>query len=159
MPRTEPVVRIRCLPDEEARCLSALERGGFRGERSLTWIVVRDAAPDAVNEALVKGGAGVRIAARERLGQLIGWLLDRAGRIEGRGVNVETLVKRVLEDAGLTARYAPQPIPALLAAAAAEHERLLATGAALLDWDAFVERFCVEKGEASRGVAPPLPGA
>jgi hypothetical protein len=145
MPRTEPVVRIRCAPEEEARCLAALTRAGFVGERSLTWVVVRDAAPDAVNEALVSGGAAVRIAARERLGQLIGWLLDRSGRLEGRGVNVETLVKRVLEDAGLTGRYAPRPIPALLEAAAAEHERLLATGAALLEWDAFVERFCVEK--------------
>jgi hypothetical protein len=158
MPRTEPVVRIRCAPEEEGRCLAALARAGFRGERSLTWIVVRDAAPDAVNEALAAGGAGVRVAARERLGQLVGWLLDRAGRLSGRGVNVETLVKRVLEDAGLTGRYAPRPVPALLEAAAAEHERLVATGAALLDWDGFVERFCLEReppGEAAPGPAVP----
>jgi hypothetical protein len=158
MPLTEPVVRIRCAPEQEGRCLAALARAGFEGERSLTWIVVRNAAPDAVNEALVAGGAGVRVAGRERLGQLIGWLLDRAGRLEGRGVNVETLVKRVLEDAGLTARYAPRPIPALLAAAAAEHERLLATGAARLDWDAFVERFCVGPLDSGAAPLPSRPG-
>jgi hypothetical protein len=153
MPRTEPVVRIRCAPEEEARCLAALSRAGFQGERSLTWIVVRDAPPDAVNEALVAGGAGVRVASRQRLGQLIGWLIDRGGKLEGRGVNVETLVKRVLEDGGLTARYAPRPIPALLEAAAAERERLMATGAGLLEWDAFVERFCLERAPASAAPA------
>jgi hypothetical protein len=57
-------------------------------------------------------------------------------------VNLETLVGRVLEDAGLKARYRPRPVSELLEAAAAEHERLLATGAAMLRWDEFVERFC-----------------
>jgi hypothetical protein len=140
--RAEPVVRIRCPPEQEARCLSALARAGFRGERSLTWVVVRDAPPDAVNEALAAGGAEVRVAARERLGQLVGWLLDREGRLEGKAVNVEALVSRVLEDAGLAARYRPRPRPELLAAAVAEHERLLATGAAMLRWDEFTDRFC-----------------
>jgi len=140
--RIEPLVRIRCSPEREARCLEALARAGLKGERSLTWVVVRDAAPDAVNESLVAGGADVRVAARERLGQLVGWLLDRAGRLEGKGVNVEALVSRVLEDAGLCGRYRPRPRAALLDAAAAEHERLLATGAAMLRWDDFVERFC-----------------
>ena len=145
----EPFVRIRCPPEEEVRCLAALDRGGFRGERSLTWVVVRDAPPDAVNEALVAGGAGVRVAARERLGQLVGWLLDHGGQLSGRGVNVETLVRRVLEDAGLVGRYVSRPVPELLAAAAAEHERLLATGAALLRWDHFVERFCLPRPPAA----------
>ncbi len=143
--RIEPVVRIRCPPEAEAGCLAALARAGLHGERSLTWIVVRDAAPDAVNEALAAAGADVRVAARERLGQLVGWLLDRAGRLEGKAVNVQALVSRVLEDAGLTARYRPRPAAELLAAAAAEHERLLATGAALLRWDDFVDRFCVRR--------------
>jgi hypothetical protein len=143
--RNEPVVRMRCSPESEARCLAALGRAGFRGERSLTWVVVRDAPPDAVNEALVAGGADVRVAARERLGQLVGWLLDRAGRLEGKAVNVEALVSRVLDDAGLGARYRPRPRAELLEAAAAEHERLLASGAALLRWDDFVERFCVSR--------------
>ncbi len=144
--RNEPVVRIRCRPEQEARCLAALQRAGFRGERSLTWIVVRDAPPDAVNEALAAGGADVRVAARERLGQLVGWLLDREGRLDGKGVNVEALVSRVLEDAGLAARYRPRPREELLAAAAAEHERLMASGAAMLRWDEFVERFCARSG-------------
>ena len=141
--RREPVVRIRCPPQEEARCLAALSRAGFFGERSLIWVVVREAAPDAVNEALVEGGAGVRVAARERIGQLVGWLLDRAGRLEGKAVNVEALVSRVLEDGGLSGRYRPRSAGELLAAAAAEHERLLATGASMLRWDDFVDRFCV----------------
>lgn len=139
------MVRIRCPAEEEARCLAALARAGFQGERSLTWVVVRDAAPDAVNEALVAGGAAVRVASRVRLGQLIGWLLDHGGKVEGRGANVEALVSRVLEDAGAAARYRPRPVPELLAAAAAEHERLLSTGAALLRWDDFVDRFCAPR--------------
>ena len=145
-PRGEPVVRIRCPPEEEARCLAALARAGLAGERSLTFVVVRDAAPDAVNEALAAGGAKVRVAVRERLGQLVGWLLDREGRLEGRGVNVEALVRRVLEDGGLSARYAARPVPELLAAAAAIHEELLASGAAMVTWDRFVAAFCVERG-------------
>lgn len=144
-PRAEPVVRIRCPPEEEARCLAALTRAGLVGERSLTWIVVRDAPPDAVNEALVAGGAGVRVAVRERLGQLVGWLIDRQGKLEGRGANVQAMVRRVLDDGGLGARYAPRPIPELLAAAAALYEELMASGAARLGWDGFVERFCVEQ--------------
>jgi hypothetical protein len=144
-PRLEPVVRIRCPPEEEARCLSALARGGFTGERSLTWVVVRHASPDAVNEALAAGGARVRVAARERIGQLLGWLIDRGGRFEGRGVNVETLVRRVLEDGGLAERYAARQIPELLAAAAAQHEELMASAAGFLSWDRFVERFCVDR--------------
>jgi hypothetical protein len=143
--RIEPAVRIRCPPEEEARCRGALARAGFAAERSLTWLVVRDAAPDAVNEALAAGGTDVRIAVRGRIGQLVGWLLDRAGRLEGRGLNVETLVRRVLEDGGLVGRYAPRPIPELLASAAALHEQLMATGAGLVTWDRFVELFCVER--------------
>ncbi len=146
--RTEPVVRVRCPPEQEARAREALARAGWSPERSLTWLVVRDAAPDAVNEALVAGGAGVRVAVRERIGQLVGWLLDRGGRLEGRGVNVETLVKRVLEDGGLTARYVPRPVPELLGEAAAAYEELMATGAGQLGWDRFVERFCVERPPA-----------
>jgi hypothetical protein len=144
-PRTEPVVRIRCPPDEEARCLAALTRGGFQGERVLTWVVVREAPPDVVNEALVAGGAGVRVAARERIGQLVGWLLDRAGKLDGKAVNLEALVSRTIDDAGLGARYRPRPGAELLAAARAEYERLLATGASQLAWDDFVDRFCLSK--------------
>ncbi len=143
--RAEPVVRVRCPPEEEARCLDALARAGFAGERSLTFVVVRDASPDAVNEALAAGGAVVRVAVRERIGQLVGWLLDREGKLDGRGVNVETLVRRVLEDGGLAARYAARPVPELLASAAALHEDLMATGAGMATWDRFVALFCVER--------------
>lgn len=144
--RAEPVVRVRCPPEEEARCLAALARAGFAAERSLTFVVVRDASPDEVNEALAAGGAGVRVAVRERIGQLVGWLLDRQGRLEGRGVNVEALVRRVLEDGGLTARYAARPVPELLASATTVYEELMASGAARVTWDRFVEAFCVERG-------------
>lgn len=146
-PRIEPVVRIRCPPEEEARCLAALAGGGFTGERVLTWVVVRNAPVDEVNEALVSGGAGVRVAARERIGQLVGWLLDRAGKLDGKAINVESLVSRAIDDAGLGARYRPRPGPELLEAARAEHERLLASGAGLLRWDEFVDRFCAVRAQ------------
>ncbi|HTN53072.1 MAG TPA: hypothetical protein VML50_11760 [Anaeromyxobacter sp.] len=141
-PLAEPVVRIRCPPEEEALCRAALERAGFTAERSLTWLLVREAEPDAVNEALVAGGAKVRVVIRERIGQLVGWLLDRGGRLEGRGANVQGLVRRVLEDGGLAARYAPRPVPELLAAAGELHEQLMATGAGMLGWARFLELFC-----------------
>lgn len=139
------MVRIRCEPEEEARCRTALTRAGFEAERSLSWLVVRDASPDAVNEALVAGGALPRAVVRARIGQLIGWLLDKEGKLEGRGVNVAALVSRVLEEGGLGARYRPRPEAELLRAAAALHEHLLATGAGFLSWDRFVAEFCDER--------------
>jgi hypothetical protein len=145
MPRKEPVVRIRCEPEEEARCRTALTGAGFEAERSLSWLVVRDASPDAVNDALVSGGALPRAVVRARIGQLLGWLLDKEGKLEGRGVNVAALVSRVIEDGGLAARYRPRPEPDLLRAAAALHEHLLATGAGFVSWDRFVEEFCAER--------------
>ncbi len=142
MPRTEPVVRIRCPPESEARCVAVLTRAGFAPERSLTWLLVRDASPDAVNDALAAGGAEPRTAVRARIGQLVGWLLDRQGALERRGANVTALVSRVLEEGGLSARYRPRPEPALLAAAAEVYEHLMATGAGFVSWDRFVELFC-----------------
>ncbi len=146
MPRTEPVVRIRCGPTEEARCRAALARAGFEAERSLTWLVVRDASPDAVNEALAAGGAGARVAVRVRIGQLVGWLIDREGRIEGRGANLTALVSRAIDEGGLASRYRPRPEAALVGAARETYEHLMATGAALVSWDRFVEAFCEERG-------------
>ncbi len=145
MPRIEPVVRIRCSPEEEPRCVAALGRAGFVAERSLTWLVVRDAPPDAVNEALAAGGADPRAVVRVRIGQLVGWLLDREGKLDGRGVNLTALVSRVLEEGGLAARYRPRPEAALLAGAAEIHEHLMATGAAQVSWDRFVELFCEDR--------------
>lgn len=146
MPRKEPVVRIRCEPEEEARCRAALSRAGFEAERSLSWLLVRDASPDLVNDALAAGGAVARTAVRMRIGQLLGWLLDRGGKLDGRGVNLTALVSRVLEEGGLAARYRPRPEPALLASAQGAYEHLLATGAGFYPWDRFVEAFCEEKG-------------
>jgi hypothetical protein len=146
VPRKEPVVRIRCEPEDEARCRAALARAGLEAERSLSWLVVRDASPDAVNDALVAGGAAPRAAVRARIGQLIGWLLDKEGRVASRGVNVAALVSRVIEEGGLAGRYRPRPEPELVRAAAALHERLMETGAGFLPWDRFVEEFCEERG-------------
>lgn len=145
MPRNEPAVRIRCDPEEEARCRAALSRAGFQAERSLSWLVVRDASPDLVNEALVTGGAVPRVAVRARIGQLIGWLLDKEGKIENRGVNVAALVSRVIEEGGLAARYRPRTEPELLRAAGALYEHLVASGAGFLSWDRFVTDFCEER--------------
>jgi len=130
-----PVVRIRCSVEHEPRTTSALARAGFEAERSLTWLVVRD-------EALAAGGAVPRAAVRERIGQLVGWVLDREGRIDGRGANVEALVKRVLDEGGLSALLRPRPQAALLASARELHEHLMATGAAFVAWPRFVAWFC-----------------
>jgi hypothetical protein len=145
VPTPEPIVRIRCTPEDEPRCRAALARAGFEAERSLTWLVVRDAPPDAVNEALATGGARPRTAVRVRIGQLLGWLLDHEGRVAGRGANLTALVSRVIEEGGLAARYQPRAEPALLAAAAEAYEHLMATGAAFLPWDRFVALFCDER--------------
>jgi hypothetical protein len=138
----EPIVRIRCAPEQEARTRAALARAGIDAERSLTWLVVRDASPDEVNEALAAGGAGTRVAVRERIGQLIGWLLDRQGRLAGRAVNVQALVRRVLEDGGLAARYRARPLDALEPAARELYGELLATGAGFVPWSRFLALFC-----------------
>ncbi|HSN90590.1 MAG TPA: hypothetical protein VLS93_05140, partial [Anaeromyxobacteraceae bacterium] len=139
--RREPTVRIRCAPEDEARCRAALGRAGLGAERSLTWLVVRDADPDAVNEALAAGGARPRVAVRERIGRLVGWVLDHGADLDGRAATLRTLVGRVLEDGGLLGRYAPAGEAALLAGARALQEHLMATGAGLLAWDRFVALF------------------
>jgi hypothetical protein len=148
----EPAVRIRCGPEDDARCRAALERAGFAPERSLGWLVVRDADPDAVNDALVAGGARPRTAVRERIGKLVGWVLDHGGDLEARAVNVRTLVARVLEDGGLAARWTPRPDAALVAGARALHEDLMATGAGFVPWERFLALFCEARvsGPASR---------
>jgi hypothetical protein len=124
-----------------------LARAGFRAERSLTWLVVRDADPDLVNDALASGGALPRVAVRERIGQLVGWLIDREGRLEGRAANVEALVKKVIDEAGVAGALRPRPPEALLAAARDLHEHLMATGAGFVSWERFAGAFC----EAARG--------
>jgi hypothetical protein len=142
--RPEPVVRVRCAsPEDEGRCRRALASAGFAPESSLTWLVVRDADPDAVNRALVTGGALGRTTVREAIGKLIGWLIDRQGALDGRARNVRALVERVLSDGGLAARYAPRSDEELMAV----HSEIMSRGAPFLPWDAFVERFCVVRAE------------
>lgn len=139
----EPLVRIRCpSPEEEARARAVLEAAGWRPERSLTWLVVREADPDAVNEALVEGGAVARVAAREQLGKLLAWLLDRQGDLAGREVNVKNLCARVLSEAGLASRHALREEAALVEAARVLFQQLLATGAGFVSWERFLSLFC-----------------
>ena len=138
----ESVVRIRCAsPADAERCRALLSGAGLAPEDSLTWLVVRQANPDAVNALLVEGGALGRVVVREQIGKLVGWLIDRQGDLAGRSRNVKSLVERVVADAGLKDRYAPREEAILLAEAAALHEQLMATGAAMVTWDAFVARF------------------
>ncbi len=145
-PAVEPVVRIRApSPEDAGRCRRILEGAGLAPEQSLTWIVVRDAHPDEVNRLLVAGGALGRVAAREAIGKLIGWLIDRQGALDGRSRNVKSLVERVLADAALAARYAPRPDEDLLDAARGLYARLMAEGAPFVTWEEFVARFCVER--------------
>jgi hypothetical protein len=142
--RVEPVVRIRCAgPEDEARCRRALDAAGLAPQQSLSWLVVRDAHPDDVNEVVIAAGARGRVVVRERIGQLVGWLLDREGNLAGRERNVRSLVERILADGGLATRYAPRDDAALLAAAAALYARLVAEAAPFVSWDAFVDAFCV----------------
>jgi hypothetical protein len=145
----EPVVRIRCSAGDEARCRDALARAGLGVERVLTWLVVREADPDLVNEALASGGADARVAVRAAMGKLVGWLIDREGRLEGRGRNVAALVSRVIEEGGLAQRYTMQPEPALLAAAAELHRFLVESGAGFVSWERFVALFLVPRAAGS----------
>lgn len=137
------MVRIRCrTPEEQARCLAVLGAAGYAPRVVPGWLVVLDAHPDRVNEALVAGGAHARVAAREQIGRLVGYLIDRQGDLAGRGANLKNLCERVIAEAGLGERYAARPEPELAAAAGAAHEELLATGAGFLSWERFLERFC-----------------
>jgi hypothetical protein len=145
--RQEPVVRVRCpTPEDQARCLDILRAAGYQVGPSLTWLAVRDADPDAVHEALVAGGARGRVAAREQIGKLLGYLVDRQGDLAGREANLRQLCGRVLGEAGPAERHARKGEAELLAAGRALHERLLATGGAFLPWEEFLELFCRPEG-------------
>ena len=110
MPSPLPVVRIRCpTPEDEARCRAILERAGAAPERQLTWLAVRDADPDAVNELLVAGGAAGRVAVREGIGKLIGFLIDHEGRMAGREASLASTIARILSAGGLDRRWGPRP--------------------------------------------------
>jgi len=142
----EPVVRIRCTaPEDAARCRAILAGAGLSLEESLTFLVVREADPDRVNDLLVAGGAHGRAVAREQVGRLLAWLLDHGADLAGRGPTLLMLVKRALSEAGLSDRYAPRPEPELLTAAAALHEELLATAGGFIPWEAFTAAFCTPR--------------
>jgi len=143
----EPVVRIRCpAPEDAARCRAILAGAGFSPEESLTFLVVRRADPDRVNDLLVGGGAQGRAVAREQVGRLVAWLLDHGAELAGRGPTLSQLVKRALAEAGLSDRYAPRDEPALLASAAALHEQLLASAGGFVSWEAYTGAFCAPRG-------------
>jgi len=143
MESREPVVRVRCAgPEDEVRCRAALAQAGFAPERQLTWLVVRDAHPDAVNEALAAGGGIGRAVVREEIGKLVGFVLDHGGDLAGRGASLESTVRRALFSAGLERRWAARPPPDLARGAAELHEYLVATGGGFVSWERFCELFC-----------------
>jgi len=150
-PLVEPVVRIRCSPEDEGRTRDALVKGGLEVERSLLHLVVRHRDPDQVNEALAAGGAPARAVVRERIGALLGWLLDHGGETAGHEAALERLVRRVVEEGGLSARYGVRDAASLARAAAALHEHLMATGAGLVTWRAFAEACLVLRGDSRGG--------
>jgi hypothetical protein len=118
----EPVVRIRCpAPEDEARCRALLERAGLAPGSHLTWLAVRDADPDRVNELLVEGGAVGRVAAREQIGKLVGFVIDHGPALDARAASLRATVARVLTTSGLGARWAARPEGEMGAAGAALH--------------------------------------
>ena len=143
METREPVVRIRCpSPEDEARCRAILEKAGLVPETQLTWLAVRDADPDRVNALLVEGGAVGRVAVREQIGKLVGFVIDHGPALEGRGGALRATVARVISAGGLGARWTPLPEEELSAAGAALHERLMATRGGFVSWEEFTRRFC-----------------
>jgi hypothetical protein len=142
----EPLVRIRCASAEEAgRCAAILERAGLRPQTSLLWLVVRDAHPDRVNALLVEGGATSRVVAREQIGRLVAYLLDRQGALSDRGQNLENLVGRVLTEAGLAGRWAPLPQASLVTSALELYRELMSGRAGLVSWERFLRLFCAAR--------------
>lgn len=143
----EPVVRIRCpSPEDAARCRAVLAGAGLSPEESLAFLVVRGDDPDRVNDLLVRGGALGRTVAREQVGRLLAWLLDHGHELAGRGPTLAQLVRRAVAESGLAERYLPRDEAALLAAAAALHEQLLATAGGFVPWERFTAAFCAPRG-------------
>jgi len=143
----EPVVRIRSpSPEDEARCRALLEKAGLAPESQLTWLAVRDADPDRVNDLLVEGGAVGRVAAREQIGKLIGFVIDHGPGLEARAGSLRSNVARVLSTAGLGARWAPRPEEEMGQAGAALHEFLMETRGGFVSWERFTGLFCRPAG-------------
>ena len=147
METPEPVVRIRCpAPQDEARCRALLERAGLAPESHLTWLAVRDADPDRVNDLLVQGGALGRVAAREQIGKLIGFVIDHGPALDARAASLRATVARVLTTSGLGARWAARPEGEMGAAGAALHEYLMETRGGFVSWERFTGLFCRPAG-------------
>ena len=143
METPEPVVRIRCpSPEDEARCRSVLQKAGLVPETQLTWLAVRDADPDRVNDLLVEGGAAGRVAAREQVGKLIGFVIDHGPSLDARAGSLRATVTRILSTAGLTARWSPRPEEEMGGAGAALHEYLMETRGGFVSWERFTGLFC-----------------
>ena len=139
----EPLVRIRCpSPEDEARCRALLGKAGLAPESQLTWLAVRDADPDRVNEILVEGGALGRVVVREQIGKIVGFVIDHGPRLEARAGSLRASVGRVLASGGLQARWAPRAEEELAAAGAALHEHLMATRGGFVSWGRFTALFC-----------------
>ena len=147
METPEPIVRIRCpAPEDEARCRALLEKAGLVPESQLTWLAVRDADPDRVNDLLVLGGAVGRVAAREQIGKLIGFVIDHGPALDARAGSLRATVTRVLTTAGLGARWAPRAEGEMGAAGAALHEYLMETRGGFVSWERFTGLFCRPAG-------------
>ena len=149
METPEPVVRIRCpSPEDEARCRALLEKAGLSPESQLTWLAVRDADPDQVNDLLVEGGAVGRVAAREQIGKLIGFVIDHGPELAARAGSLRATVARVVTTAGLGARWTPRPEEEMGRAGAALHEYLMETRGGFVSWERFTDLFCQPVGGA-----------
>ncbi len=147
METREPVVRIRCpSPEDEVRCRALLEKAGLSPESQLTWLAVREADPDRVNDLLVEGGAVGRVAAREQIGKLIGFVLDHGPELAARAGSLRATVARVLSTSGLGARWTPRPEEEMAQAGAALHEYLMETRGGFVSWERFTELFCRPAG-------------
>jgi hypothetical protein len=143
METREPVVRIRCTgPEDEARCRAVLEKGGLAPEAQLTWLAVRDADPDRVNDLLVEGGAAGRVVAREQIGKLVGFVIDHGPALAGRAGSLRANVARVLAASGLERQWEPRPEAEVAAAGAALHDYLMETRGGFVSWERFTGAFC-----------------
>jgi hypothetical protein len=139
----EPIVRIRCpAPEDEVRCRALLSKAGLVPESQLTWLAVRDADPDQVNDLLVAGGAVGRVAAREQIGKLIGFVIDHGPLLAPRAGSLRATVTRVITTSGLSARWVPRPEEEMGQAGAALHEYLMESGGGFVSWERFTGLFC-----------------
>jgi hypothetical protein len=142
----EPVVRIRCpTPEDAARARAGLSAAGHAPEEAPGGLAVRDADPDAVNALLVGAGALGRTVAREQVGKLVGYLIDRRGDFAGRGPALEQIVRRALAETGLADRYAARPAAALVPEAERLHEELMDSAGGFVSWERFVGACCLAR--------------